>query len=789
MSDYATRLGGKRGEQLHRKFLLAVCASLIGYWISIGSAHLGYSVPYVRAITGMVLLGVLPGALAYRLLSRTSEPIGLFLLYSVGLSLAIVSILTVLLSELSPLLGVVDPLSTIPFAATVTTLVVLFVLSSLLRDGAPFSYPHLDRTSIKVAVLLLSLPLLSVLAAWLVRDYGVNVLMYIVIFGVVALVFAAPRWLPTELYPLAVFAIATTALLHRNLVSEFLIGHDVQLNYYLSSQIMALGQWDPALGGSLISLPVVTAVPVAYASVAGIGLALVMKGVYSVIFALVPVGMFYLFDRVFDRNAAFFGCSLFIVYHAFFESTPDKQPIAELFAVLVLITLLYRLTRSATDYLLLVLLSVGLIQTHYGLTYVFVIVLFGASVLVYGTRLLTGTALNNRLPLSYAVLLFIAATEWYFLTSPELTFRIQGLPFTIFDQLSLLLSLTVPLSDTGASYTNQAREPLYSLIVYLYLCMTALVGLGLLRRALSVVRAHRIDRPSADTELVALAGVFFALLGSSYFVSGNLGADRLYQIALLVVGPFAAVGYVTLRSVFSRVVSSARRIGWVPLSCLVIAIWLVNAGVVYQAAGLPPTAVTLDEDTHDFVFSQAEVEGAQWIEANAGIERRNGTLTRVVRQERLGVIRALRTTNDTRVYTDEYSLAMFRAVVPPTYYRIEILNLKDDEYGIANATGGYIYLRDRAIIDVNRGQTLPRQNVSHEEARYISNRDSLVYSNNDARVFLARNNSNVTSMLGNVSVRSAPDRTGGGNDRPAGPAAIVAARATGCGVPVSGPFS
>jgi len=167
-----------------------------------------------------------------------------------------------------------------------------------------------DGRAGRLFLLLATVPAFTVPATYLINRYGITFHMYGYLLGIALLVVVTVRMVSEELYPVAIYMLALSVLLHRNLLTNFVVGSDIQETYFVAELILRIGRWDASLGSgsTLAALPTVAAVPAIYTVLADVALAFVYKLIYSFVFALVPIGMFYAFKELFNDEEALLGC-------------------------------------------------------------------------------------------------------------------------------------------------------------------------------------------------------------------------------------------------------------------------------------------------------------------------------------------------------------------------------------------------------------------------------------------------------------------------------------------------
>lgn len=711
---------------------VAVVGLVFGFWTSLpfdGSVAL---LDVVQSATGSALFLFVPGALLSGLLGLGAGSTGRFLLYAVGLSVSLLAVLVTLASVAFPLLGAGAPIAVLPLALVGT--VVVLALAAFVNVGTP-TFPsipaEIDAPALVVGFLLL-LPVVSVVAAQAMNRWQTNVGMYVLVgLLLVLLLLSATRVIPASLYPATALSVSLAMLFHRNLLTDHVVGADIQSLYAIAEHLVRVGVWSPGMAGQASALPVVTAVPAALSVLTGLSVATTYKTLYVFVFALTPVGLYYVARDVFDEEVALFGALFFSIYHVSFYFTPGKQLVSELFVVLLLSTLWSDAPWPGRA-LAVALLSTALVMTHYGMTYVFAVALLSAAVALLVGRLLFDEV-GGRLPVGYPVLLLVGATAWYASVSSELLARLASLPIRTVDQVARVLTRGTP-EGSGASYVSAQTTTLEVLHVHLYLLLTALVAVGIAwRTGVHLVRLYRGDDPGR-ADYTAIAVPLFAFLGASYVLVFDLWADRVYQLVLVVVAPFLAYGYgriaTTARTAVRRVGALGSRVAedsrplWGLLAVILALLLAFNSGMAFALAGSAQTS-TFDPGANDLVFREGEIAGAKWLADRPEVRRTDAAGT-PSSAERV------------RIYTDSVGAQLFRAVLNERYYTVDVVTVKNrfrpafdpSELGV-----GYVFVRKRAETTEPEVGTLPPSYLSRDEVDGIEARGRAVFRNDAVVIY------------------------------------------------------
>lgn len=683
---------------------------LVAFWGTVGAASFGVEFPLLREVLAIALLTVAPGFLMLRCIDHAIDSPGEELLYAVGFSLVALAAVSVVSSMLYPPLGIAEPLSFLPITLTISSMIVVLTIFAYHQNrGAVFRVPSIDSCDAEIVAFLLCLPMFAAMAAHRMNVVGSNRLMYAFLLFVALVVLVSIKAVPPKLYPVAVFAVAAAIVLHRNLITNAVVGSDIQVNYFFVELILETGVWEPGIGDVYSSIPIVGVVPAVYSTVTGIHPAFVFKVLYSLLFALVPVGIYYVFKDVFGMNAALVGAYFFVLYFRAFNGTAGKTRIAQLFVVLMLLVLVTDRDRLPGKEWIGFVFGIGLVFSHYTTTYIFVFSFAVAYLLGRAYEAYADGGLEWSIFGTFAVAVGGTAVGWYAVTTPGMIQSVievlGGIPVEIYATLS---GETVHRS--GASAVEEGSGVIYQVTLLVHMILMALAGISVLSRTLvALFSPDRTQQPEA-IRLTSLAIPLLMFLGASYFVTGNLGADRMYQIVLVVLAAFMPVGYLALAGILDAVGNVDVPV-WQPILAILAVLLLLNTGVAYNAVGEPVTSdIALDQDTHSLAYTDAEIDGGEWIDdTSAGAPV---------------------------IYTDSYTSEMFRAIVPESYTDASVVQIKVDWRPGIEFSQGYVYVRERAVVDVEeRGEEPPEYYITESERAAIEQSTNKVYTSGEADVF------------------------------------------------------
>jgi uncharacterized membrane protein len=417
------------------------------------------------------------------------------------------------------------------------------------------------------------IPFLAVFSTYLVSTYNVDAgqLLLWALLCVVVLLIAFDKFIPSKLYPLAVFVIALTLLFQQTLISQWLIGTDIQSEWSLANSVLNTGVWNPNLLNHYDGMLSIVALAPIYSLISNLDLISVFKVLYSVIFALVPVVLYQAFRRQLNDKVAFLSCFLFVSFAGFYLEMPElaRQEVAEFFCVLLILVLLSKEMNQATQSALFIVFGLSLVVSHYGLTYLIVAFFFATWLIltvvarVDRSKLLRYIRTNSGIhkdkqiiaaspkppPRSTVTIvpiavLFIATIAWYAYTA----------------QATAVLAV-VTLGSHIAGSVGELLSPEYSQAANV-------VAMGPLAGILHQVNAYvnylnvffivagvclaiflKMQRFKLQFWYIVLSISALGFLLASVVVpwlGAALNSTRVYQIALIFLAPFLAIAFITI---------------------------------------------------------------------------------------------------------------------------------------------------------------------------------------------------------------------------------------------------
>lgn len=330
----------------------------------------------------LVLLMTVPGCLLLRALRVPGRCVAAFPLYVPAASLGVLLASGLLADLVWPLAGDSPPLRPAPLLAALELCCLLLLLAGTgAGPGTAIGWRSLPGPA------PLLLPVAAAAGALqlnqnrgpLLAGIAVAACALALVFGVVR----AGRWCPARLAFL-LYAIALAMMWSYSLRGDLVYGYDIAAEYFAAHQTVLDGVWrtgpHPDAYGAMLSI---TVLPAQLHALTGLSDLLVLKLLYPAIFAMLPVGVFFLAGRLLPRRWAFVAAAFVLVQGGLAQQLPavTRQEIALLMFLALCGAILDATLPSGPRAALVVVFGTAVVVSHYTTAYVMIGMLAGALLL------------------------------------------------------------------------------------------------------------------------------------------------------------------------------------------------------------------------------------------------------------------------------------------------------------------------------------------------------------------------------------------------------------------------
>ena len=596
----------------------AVFVLVIVFFQLLANVTIALNIPVARQVLCFIYLTLVPGIVLLKVIDVHGLNSTEKFLFSIGLSVALVMFLGLIINQIGISFGFSVGFY-IPSLLLATNFVVSFlcILCYFLNRDMPWGERKLNFSLL--GVLTICLPVLAILGTALVNFSGNSVILLLMI-GIIALTVLTYCVRDRTNWSLILFMITIALLLHTSLISNYIVGFDVHPAYHAFKNTQSGGRWTPIVDKTDLTIPRVnqmlstTIFPVTYSNVLNLGGSWIFKIVYPLVFALVPVGLYQLYQKYMKKKAAALAAFFMVANTTFFAEMPGlpTQMIAEFFLVLLLIVIFHEKINSTKKMVFFAIFSTGMVVSHYGTSYLFMfILLFAWLFLFLGKK-------QSKIKGTYVMLFFVITFSWYIYTSQSASFttllRMGQDIYTSF--WTEFINPEQTLREVGMG------EPAVSIRHWLgrglHYTTQFFIVLGVVSIILKWRRSYKFDREYAVISLFALIFLVLPVVVPSFNL---LNIPRMHHVALLFLAPFCIVG----GDLFFSVLPMRRSYMPFVLTLIVVtSLFLFETGFIYEVCGdeswsIPLSMYRIDRTIlygRGYLTECVDVFGAEWLHSN-----------------------------------------------------------------------------------------------------------------------------------------------------------------------------
>lgn len=520
------------------------------------------------------------------------------ILYGVGLVLAILMILGLIINSVLPILGINKPLTTIPIWISV-----VLVFGVILCIGYFKGLIQLTKLRIPLPVILVTLlPIAAIVGTELVNYTGSNLVLMIMLpmLVVVTIICMFTKVIPKQYWAYTIWMMALAVVLHRSLVSPYLIGTDSVLELRCARDVYSNGIWTTQLKdqSSVITMfsayntvLSITILPTMIANILFINCEWVLKLVFPILLSLVPVAVYELIKDYFSDKIAFLSAFALMSVYSFYTIVlmTQKQLIAFVFLAIFLLMYFDKKYNSKYKNVLLGMLGIGIIFSHYGTAIMFIGII--------GVLALLSRKWSNIIMVG--VLVCIAFT-WYYSVGNSIVVNNMSHYSTVIMSNSdngteeNPPGLIVRLITKGVSYLPPP-------LLILYVFSQLLICTGFI-----IVVWEWLKKKSKNINLqfIVISAIFLIILALEVFPSFSnlIGLDRVYIYCMMILFPL--MFYAISKIKYATLISVA----------FVAVFFLMNIGFINQLIDKPliNSFALNPQSADDSIFTSKQLESAKW---------------------------------------------------------------------------------------------------------------------------------------------------------------------------------
>jgi uncharacterized membrane protein len=587
-------------------------------------------IPIARQVICFLYLTFVPGFMIMNLLGAQELDNLESFLFSIGLSIAFLFIIGLLLNSFGPSIGISHPLSLVPLTIAISAITVLFAFLSYARNKRVV-FPFSNSLKIPISILPLAVPpILSIAGAYLVNISGNSSILLLMIIAIAAISVTSILFQKRQLskvYPLILLTVSIALLFHFTLISGYVHGADVHLEYYVFRITQNSSYWDPniSFGTTFRALDTsrmnnmlsITVLPTIYSNLLNLDATWTLKVVFPLVFSFLPLGLYVLFQQYFEKRIAFVSVLLVMFGMSFLEiTTLARQMIGEVFFVLLLIVLLDKKMKPTFQKTCFAIFGFALVTSHYAMALIFLFLVVVSWLLIFGLRKRSSTIFKPSL----IALFFSTMFLWYIYTSWSASFSsIEVFSRNIFSSLGEFFNPSSRGSQVLIGIGLQEATSIWQMASRFFAYATeAFIVIGLF-----AVVSKKTEKKFEDefVALLILSGAILAMCILLPQFALSLQMTRFLHITLLILAPMFFLGCET----FTRLVLKRKnKLLILLVLSILIPYFLFQTNFVYEITRQESWSVPLSLSrmglrpyTIEFCYVQEQdVFGATWLSKN-----------------------------------------------------------------------------------------------------------------------------------------------------------------------------
>jgi uncharacterized membrane protein len=483
-------------------------------------------------------------------------------------------------------------------------------------------------------------------------------------------------------------------------------------------------------------LSIVLLAPI-YSILCNVDLTWVFKVVYPFIYAFMPVGLFWIYQKKTNSTIAFLSAFYFMSVFSFYLEMPQlaRQEIAEFFLVLLLITIYDENLSKFNKSILSLIFSFMIIISHYGLSYIFAyILIFSFCISYLANRFKIKENINTtKLSVVFIIFYISVVIGWYIYIAGSSPFEsLVTLGNSVLS--NVMNDLFNPGSSEGLNLlTSEMESPLQQMTKILNLSAVAFISIGIV--SILILK----NKYKFDLLYIGLIFASYLLCMASTalpFFASALNTTRIYHISIIFLSPLCILGLISISNVvfsFMRsITSNSFKNRYVIISIYLSILLIFSSGVAYQLFNDPFGPVLISKETildkgtperkvslfYTFNTFEQDVYGINWLSES--------------------------TQNNTKIYTDYNRLRIHSyGMIPESRFILisdntDLINASSNSYyyiGYPNVKENILTYKSSKIIVGKYERITALDMGSIQPLLLLENR---VYNNGGSMLYMSR---------------------------------------------------
>ena len=378
------------------------------------------NIPFLRIVIGFIYLTFVPGLIIIRLFKIYKKVNIIEIIFlTVGISISFLAIFSLLFNNVILIIGLSKPFFINTFIIAFIIVIELVTLMSLRlnKEKIEISLEHIKNINMYVfSIIYLLLPIIT--AFYFMPSNDNYYRLFIIAF--IAILFIIPSISPTlnneKFHSLALYSLSLSLILHSTLVSNYIYGGDIHMEYQIFRITQNNLMWNPNIETVnmgyhwLNAMIIISMIPTIYSNILNVNGMIIYKIIIPILFSLVSIILYKIYQKEFNNKIAYYSVLFFIANSVFYSDVTYgnvRQMMAELFYILIIYILIIKKFTSFNKSIFFIIFSISLIFSHYSLSYYLLFILFGIIISKY--LLKYNISFKDTYVLQFFTLMFL----WY----------------------------------------------------------------------------------------------------------------------------------------------------------------------------------------------------------------------------------------------------------------------------------------------------------------------------------------------------------------------------------------
>lgn len=526
--------------------------------------------PPIRQIFAFILLSIVPGMLCISIMKPPFLEGLKRIILSLGVNLSLLLLLGLFWNTTLPLIGYAKPLDTVPLLIGVNILVLSLSIIASVRNkdekllNSNYTFYHSEKLLLSISFLF---PPMSILGTYLLNSMQINTLVFaLLIFIAVCLlgicIYDENR--SKRVYPIVILSISVSLVLLLGLRSNYVIGDDVQLEFFFFKKTLEECIWSINYNSSLDACLSISLLPTIYQSLLFVNPEYLYKILFPLLFSVSPLIIFVLANKYFNETYSLLAAFFFMSQRGFLWTAyyPRTNIAVLLFAFAILVLFMQSDLRPYQQKILFILFLASCTVSHYSTSYIAFGIVFFSAIGIHILSILSTKCKKKTIQgVFIAIVFFCFIYFWYSqINTVIFTSGVNFIDISVLSLHDLYLQEArgAPVQTLlGSGISNGIPYTLQFLFTWLSLGITLIGVCGTILAYSSKRITAKILKIFVDIEMllfgiIALSISILAVLVP--YISRGYGLERAYLITSIFLSIFFICGGVYLTKIITDLI-------------------------------------------------------------------------------------------------------------------------------------------------------------------------------------------------------------------------------------------